>query len=113
MEPHHPTRMSHYPDIIQREPPAALSEAGLGEAWVAEEAVVCALYCVERGATFEEVVVLGANTDGDSDSIAAIAGSIAGARGLSTIPQTWVRRIEDSVKLLELADDLFSAYQRD
>jgi len=44
-----------------------------------------------------EKVVRGANTDGDSDSIACIGSSISGAYlGIDAIPEDWVKRIEKS-----------------
>ena len=47
---------------------------------------------------------------GDSDSIACIAGAVRGAyNGVETIPEEWVRDVEDSVMLLEVARGLFRA----
>jgi len=70
----------------------------LGEGWVGEEAVALALYCFLRNTdSYEKVVIRGANTNGDSDSIACIAGSISGAYlGIDAIPPEWVRKIEKS-----------------
>ena len=54
-----------------------------------------------------KVVIRGANTNGDSDSIACIAGSISGAwLGEEAIPEDWVRRIEKSGYLEDLATRL-------
>ncbi len=68
----------------------------LGGGWVGEEAVACALWCVLRaGDDFREAVLRGANSGGDSDSIACIAGSIAGAAlGPSAIPLGWREEVE-------------------
>ena len=92
------------PELLDAPPSIALSEAGLGEAWVAEEAVASALYCVWRHPdSFAESVLEAVNTDGDSDSIAAITGSIAGARlGLDAIPAHWRTGVERSTDLHEL-----------
>jgi ADP-ribosylglycohydrolase len=87
---------------------------GLGESWVGDEAVASALYCyglaAARGEGYVETVRYGANTNGDSDSIAAIAGSLAGARwglgGTHGVPKTWVEHVEDSTYLGELAERL-------
>jgi len=50
-----------------------------------------------------------ANTNGDSDSIASIAGSISGAYlGVNAIPEPWVERIEKSAYLDNLAYRLSS-----
>ncbi len=49
----------------------------------------------------------GANTNGDSDSIACIGGSISGAYlGIDAIPQDWVKRIEKSGYLEDVATRL-------
>ncbi len=46
----------------------------------------------------------GANTPGDSDSLATLAGALTGARcGLDALPAAWIRGVEGSRKLLELA----------
>lgn len=77
----------------------------LGEGWVGEEAVALALYCfLKYPGSYKKVVIRGANTDGDSDSIACIAGSISGAYlGIEAIPEDWVKRIEKSEYLDDLA----------
>jgi ADP-ribosylglycohydrolase len=52
-----------------------------------------------------EGLLLGANTTGDSDSIATLAGALLGARlGVEAIPDEWVRDVERSAELLDLAD---------
>lgn len=80
----------------------------LGEGWVGEGAVALALYCFLRyPAHYEKVVIRGANTNGDSDSIACIGGSISGAYlGINSIPEQWVNEIEKSGYLNDLATRL-------
>ena len=77
----------------------------LGEGWIGEEAVALALYCFLRYPDdYRKAVLRGANTNGDSDSIACIAGSISGARmGIEAIPQAWIGNIEKSGYLDDLA----------
>jgi ADP-ribosylglycohydrolase len=88
----------------------------LGQSWVADEALASALYCVclaeARGEGYVETVRYGANTPGDSDSIACIAGGIAGALwgiGGRGVPSEWINRIEKSAYLGTLADRLADA----
>lgn len=97
------------PKWLNTSPAIALSEPGLGEAWVAEEAIASALYCVWRHPDdFAAGVFEAVNTDGDSDSIAAITGSVLGARlGFDAIPGKWREEIENARMLLELADRLY------
>lgn len=49
--------------------------------------------------TFYEAIVGAVNHGGDADTIAAIAGSIAGARyGYSSIPKEWINKLNPTVK---------------
>jgi ADP-ribosylglycohydrolase len=84
-------------------PDAALAHIGPG--WVAEEAVCAALYCFLRNPRdFLATVRLAANTDGDSDSLASIAGGLSGASlGVQALPAAWVERIEKSAYLADTA----------
>lgn len=68
----------------------------LGEGWIGEEAVALSIYCFLRYPdNYKKVVLRGANTNGDSDSIACIAGSISGAYlGIGAIPAKWIKEIE-------------------
>jgi DNA ligase (NAD+) len=81
----------------------------LGGAWVGEEAVATALWCVLKAkGDFREAVLRGANSSGDSDSIACIAGSIAGALvGVDALPVEWVQNVERTADLDGLARTLF------
>lgn len=83
----------------------------LGGAWVGEEAVATALWCVlKAGGDFEQSILRGANSSGDSDSIACIAGSIAGAlRGVGAIDQRWLEGVERGADLDLLARKLHAA----
>ncbi len=83
----------------------------LGGGWIGEEAVACALWCVLRAkGAFRESVLRGANTSGDSDSIACIAGSIAGALvGNHGLPDELVSTLEKSEALDSLARLLHDA----
>jgi len=52
----------------------------------------------------------GANTNGDSDSVACIAGGISGAYlGVAATPDKWVRCIEKAKYLEELAIHMATA----
>ena len=93
---------------------AALADAHAGagadevlgrlEGWAAHEAIAAAMFVVARherdlrGALLE-----GANADGDSDSIATLAGALLGARlGVEALPAAWIRDVErtDELRLL-------------
>ncbi len=83
----------------------------IGEGWVGEEAVALALYCVLRyPGNYVQAVRRGANSNGDSDSIACIAGSIMGARlGLESIPADWRTRCEARDYLIDLSQRVAAA----
>jgi ADP-ribosylglycohydrolase len=83
----------------------------LGEGWVGDEAVALALYCVLRYPNdYAEAVRRGATSEGDSDSIACIAGGIMGARlGLDAIPLDWRERCENKTYLIDLAKRMAEA----
>ena len=77
----------------------------IGQGWVGEEAVALALYCVIRYPDdYAACVRRAANSNGDSDSVACIAGGISGARlGLEAIPLVWRERCENRDYLRDLA----------
>jgi ADP-ribosylglycohydrolase len=80
----------------------------LGQGWIGEEAVALALFCFLRHPDdYKKTVLRGANTNGDSDSIACIAGSISGAwLGVKAISEDWAQRIEKAGALNSLAERL-------
>jgi ADP-ribosyl-[dinitrogen reductase] hydrolase len=53
-----------------------------------------ALWCVERTTSFEDALVLAVNLGGDSDTVGAVTGQLAGAvYGASSIPGSWLARL--------------------
>lgn len=83
----------------------------IGEGWVGEEAVALALWCVMKYPDdYVACVRRGANSDGDSDSIACIAGGISAARlGLDAIPTAWRQRCENRDYIIDLAGRMTAA----
>lgn len=83
----------------------------IGQGWVGEEAVALALYCVLKYPDdFLVCIRRGANSDGDSDSIASIAGGILGARlGLDAIPEDWRNRCENADYIDDIAERMAKA----
>jgi ADP-ribosylglycohydrolase len=88
--------------------------AHIGEGWVVEEAVLLALYCFCKSPNdFLATIRRGANTQGDSDSIASIAGGISGAYlGIQALPPEWVDRVEKSEYLADVARRLAAVQRR-
>ena len=85
------------------DPEAAMRH--IGEGWVAEEAVLVALYCfLQHPQDYLAAIRLAANTSGDSDSLACITGGISGAYlGEQALPPAWPARIEKTAYLAEVA----------
>jgi ADP-ribosylglycohydrolase/protein-tyrosine phosphatase len=79
--------------------------------WAAHEAIAGALYVLVRHPDDPRAALLeGANTPGDSDSLASIAGALVGVRvGLAKLPPEWVRDVERSSDLLAYAARLARA----
>jgi ADP-ribosylglycohydrolase len=73
--------------------------------WAAHEAIAAAAYLFARHAGDPRAAILeGANTPGDSDSIASMAGALVGARcGVGALPSDWVEGVERSPELREIA----------
>lgn len=103
-------RLRQVADVVGWEDEEAALEA-LGRGWVGEEAVALALYCCARYPNdWVATVRRGANTNGDSDSIASIAGGIQAARlGIEAIPPEWIARVEKRDALAEYAEELAKA----
>lgn len=75
--------------------------------WVAaHNSVVTALYCFLLSSGFVETLMRAIRLGGDTDTIGAMAGALAGARwGHHSIPKHWLA-VEKHDQLLELADRL-------
>lgn len=74
-------------------------------AWAAHEAIAAAVYIFRRHPDDVAAAILeGANTPGDSDSIATLAGALVGARcGVDAVPEGWIRDLERTGELTALA----------
>jgi poly(ADP-ribose) glycohydrolase ARH3 len=71
----------------------------LGNSTVAHESVPTALYAATAHDAFEEAVTFAIRCGGDTDTIGAMAGAIAGARdGTAGIPGRWVEALEEGEK---------------
>jgi ADP-ribosylglycohydrolase len=74
-------------------------------AWAAHEAIAAAVYVLLRHPDDPRAAILeAANTPGDSDSIATLAGALLGARlGITALPKDWVQNVERSQDLATLS----------
>lgn len=68
----------------------------LGSTAAGHRSVPTALYCALAHDTFEASVSVAVRCGGDTDTVAAMAGAIAGARhGAGSCPARWVNELED------------------
>jgi ADP-ribosyl-[dinitrogen reductase] hydrolase len=69
-----------------------------------------ALWSVAAANSFEEAVLRAANLGDDADTVAAVAGQLAGGLwGVSGIPQKWLTRLAWSEQIAKIGHDLYSA----
>ena len=67
------------------------------------------LWSVSRAADFREAVLIAANLGGDADTVAAVAGQLAGSLwGASGIPPEWVERLAWSARIRDAAERLYA-----
>lgn len=98
------------PDALSdKRPTHEVIETLLGGGWIAEQALLIAVYAVLQSDCFDQILRIAVNHSGDSDSTGAIAGNIAGALyGLNVIDeQRWLRDLELRDVIDEIAMDLF------
>ncbi|AEA47979.1 ADP-ribosylation/Crystallin J1 [Archaeoglobus veneficus SNP6] len=82
----------------------------LGTTILATDVVPSALHCYLNSESYEECVLMAVRAGGDTDTIAAIAGGLKGAKlGHSAIPERWGTFAEE---LLHIADELYRLYVR-
>ncbi|MBW3013324.1 ADP-ribosylglycohydrolase family protein [Candidatus Woesearchaeota archaeon] len=104
-------RIRHAVSIKDKSISDAIKEIGTYEAAI--ETVPFAFYAFAKGADFRDVVAIGASAcPGDTDSIACIAGSMAGAfYGYSGIPDDLKgSRLEDHDYLVQLGEQLLNPF---
>lgn len=80
----------------------------VGNGVAATEAVPAALWAFLRhGRSYPETVRAAVLMGGDTDTIASMAGALAGAHlGCAAIPTEWLARVEGSSRLYAIADEL-------
>lgn len=90
----------------------------LGNGIAAQDSVVTSIACFTmHPGSYEEVVAKALLLGGDTDTIAAMAGALAGAHlGVESLPRRFLERLEDEHKgksyLERLAERLFNAFSR-
>lgn len=85
--------------LLTEHPAPATVAAALGNGSTGHKSVPTAIYAATAYARFEDAVTFAVCCGGDADTIAAMAGAIAGAReGAAAIPARWLDVLEDGEK---------------
>jgi poly(ADP-ribose) glycohydrolase ARH3 len=88
--------------------------AGLGNGVEAFNSVPTAVYSfLSHSDSFKDAVLFAVTLGGDTDTIAAMAGSIAGAYlGVDSVPDKWRLKLENQLYIEELASVLYGVWER-
>ncbi len=86
------------------------SITAIGGGWRGEEALGIALYCsLKFPCDWKSGTLAAINHSGDSDSTGSITGAILGTLfGVESIPEKWVRDVENAGTIRKIADDIFT-----
>lgn len=107
-------RLARAAQLLDARPEPAELAAALGNRPTAHESVPAAIYAAAAHESIEDAITFAVRCGGDTDTLAAMAGAIAGARtGASTIPTDWLDALEQGPKgrrhVERLADRLADA----
>ncbi len=99
-------RLRRIGPLLEREVDSVVAAGVLGNGVLAEEAVPLALFAFLRFGHSAEAAIRGAVlAGGDTDTIAAMSGALAGAcGGEEALPPAWLARLEDGNRVKELAE---------
>lgn len=84
----------------------SLADLPLGRGVVAHRSVPAALWCAAVGEGAREAVALALGLGGDVDTIAAMAGAVAGAADPDGLPHRWLEAMEDGPRGRSYAEAL-------
>ena len=71
-----------------------------------------ALYSMYNSTTFEQSLITAVNLPGDSDTVGAVCGMIAGAfYGYSNIPQRWIEKLQKKEMIDEVVEKLWNNFK--
>ena len=86
----------------------------IGQGWVGEEAFAMALYsAIQYTNDLKTCLRISVNHDGDSDSVACIAGSVLGAfHGMSIIPKDWIDCLAEKKRMEILLSKVIEFFKK-
>ncbi|WP_321169521.1 ADP-ribosylglycohydrolase family protein [Halorubrum ezzemoulense] len=103
------TALTQVQDVITGDHDAARFEAQLSTSGYVVDSLQAGLYYGLTAESAESAIFQAVNSGGDTDTVGAIAGAVAGARfGAPSIPNRWTKEIEESDRLKRLAQRLLT-----
>lgn len=86
------------------------AEAEISSSGYVVHTLEAAFWAFAQSTSFEATILTAVNLGDDADTVAAVAGQVAGAVwGLSGIPPRWIERLHDSNRIEGLAQALYEA----
>ena len=107
------TALTQVRGVISGDRDSAAFETQLGTSGYVVDSLQAGLYYGLTAASAKAAIVQAVNSGGDTDTIGAIAGTVAGARfGAADIPNQWTEAIEESDRIKRLAQRLLTIRMR-
>jgi len=96
-------------EVVTGDRDSAAFEAQLATTGYVVDSLQAGLYYGLTAESAETAIVQAVNSGGDTDTVGAIAGAVAGARfGSTDIPDRWTEEIEEAGRLKRLAQRLLT-----
>lgn len=74
--------------------------------------LIAAVWCLWNSSSYEEAVLVAVNLGSDTDTIAAITGSLAGLYyGLEGIPVEWLKELRNRKEIEAICDTFYNTYK--
>jgi len=103
------TALTKVQEVVTGDRDSAAFEAQLATTGYVVDSLQAGLYYGLTAESAETAIVQAVNSGGDTDTVGAIAGAVAGARfGSTDIPDRWTEEIEEAGRLKRLAQRLLT-----
>lgn len=101
--------LTHVQEVIDGEHDPSAFESRLSTTGYVVDSLQAGLYFGLTAASVETAIVQAVNSGGDTDTVGAIAGAVAGARfGSTDVPDRWTEKTEELNRLERLARELLT-----
>ncbi|RCU43766.1 hypothetical protein DU504_17960 [Haloplanus salinus] len=103
------TALTQVQEVVTGDRDSAAFETQLATSGYVVDSLQAGLYYGLTAESAETAIVQAVNSGGDTDTVGAIAGAVAGARfGSTDLPNRWIEEIEESDRLKRLAQRLLT-----